>query len=189
MRRTSEINKSGTMLKLSERRAADRGNPRQARAHSEPDGTELLTEEHARIRGLFAQFHKAQDDWKGALFEAIKSELHAHKKLEETIFYPALSDSGSQRAKEDVQQSLNDHELIDEILRELDPLTPIDRYFGIKMTELIEEVMSQVRFEQEEIIKVARTELGEEKLKEVGARMKRFKESEGPGSNSQQQNG
>jgi hemerythrin-like domain-containing protein len=189
MRRTAEINKSGSIKKFdfSTKKSAGKIGTARARAQPELDATALLTDDHGRIKGLFAQFEKAQDDWKIALFEAIKSELRAHTKVEEDIFYPALSELGSRRATEDIQQSRKDHQLVDEILNELERLTPADRYFGIKMMELMEEVMSQIKFEKEEVFKLARTELGEEKLNEVGTRIKRFKESENPTVDSPQQ--
>lgn len=175
MRQTSDMRKSGFI-----RRSAGKTGAPDGRAKAVADATEVLAEDHHRIKGLFAQFEKAGNDWKMALFEAIKSELHAHTKVEETTFYPALSEFGSLRAKEDIQLSLKDHELADEILSELESLTPADRYFDIKMTELMVEARSQIRFEQDEVFKVARTELSEEELDELGVRMKRFRESENP---------
>jgi hypothetical protein len=177
MRQTAEIKKSGSI-----RRSAGKSGSRLGRSRTGTDATELLAADHQKIKGLFAQFEKAGNDWKMALFEAIRSELRTHIKVEETIFYPALDEIGSLRAKEDIQQSLKDHELADEIIGELGSLTPTDRYFDIKMSELMIEARNQIRFERDEVFKVARTELSEERLDELGLRMKSLKESENPPS-------
>src|SRR5258708_38219894 len=143
------------------------------------DATELLIQDHEKVQGLFAQFERAREDAqkKSMLFEKIKDELQMHTKVEEEIFYPAVEELPIERAKDDIERSIQDHEEVDSLLDELQSLSPDDADFDEKMTELMDAVRSHIELEQEEVFKVARAGLGEEQLKELGREMEDFKQS------------
>ena len=78
------------------------------------DALELLTADHNRVRGLFSRFQAAagsNDGEAARLAETIFEELEVHTKVEEQIFYPAVS-------------ACNDelHELVTEAMEELNRL-------------------------------------------------------------------
>jgi hemerythrin superfamily protein len=161
------------------KRHAQSTNSRQARDGRGMDATELLMQDHEKVQGLFAQFERAREDAekKSMLFEQVKDELQMHTKVEEEIFYPAVEDLPIERAKDDIERSIQDHEEVDALLDELQSLSPEDADFDEKMTELMDAVRSHIQLEHEEVFKVARAGLGEERLKEMGREMEEFKQS------------
>jgi len=161
------------------KRTAHKTNSTQARNGQAMDATELLMKDHENVQGLFAQFERASEDAqkKSMLFEKIRDELQMHTKVEEEIFYPAVEELPIDRAKDDIERSIQDHEEVDALLDELQSLSPDDADFDEKMTELMDAVRSHIQLEHEEVFKVARAGLGEEQLQELGREMEEFKES------------
>ena len=161
------------------KRSAHKTDSTQARNGQAMDATELLMKDHENVQGLFAQFERASEDAqkKLMLFEKIRDELQMHTKVEEEIFYPAVEELPIDRAKDDIERSIQDHEEVDALLDELQSLSPDDADFDEKMTELMDAVRSHIQLEHEEVFKVARAGLGEEQLQELGREMEEFKES------------
>ena len=161
------------------KRMSQKSNTGQAHNGAGMDATELLMKDHENVQGLFAQFERAREDAqkKSMLFEKIKDELQMHTKVEEEIFYPAVEELPIERAKDDIERSIQDHEEVDALLDELQSLSPDDADFDEKMTELMDAVRSHIQLEHEEVFKVARAGLGEEQLKELGREMEEFKQS------------
>jgi hemerythrin superfamily protein len=161
------------------KRTAHKTNSTQASNGQAMDATELLMKDHENVQGLFAQFERAREDAqkKSMLFEKIRDELQMHTKVEEEIFYPAVEELPIERAKDDIERSIQDHEEVDDLLDELQSLSPDDADFDEKMAELMDAVRSHIQLEQEKVFKVARAGLGEEQLQELGREMEEFKES------------
>ena len=181
-RKTGSKNKNGAKKRATfsaPKRSAQKTNLTQARNGQAMDATELLMKDHENVQGLFAQFDRANEDaqTKSMLFEKIKDELQMHTKVEEEIFYPAVEELPIERAKDDIERSIQDHKEVDALLDELQSLSPDDADFDEKMTELMDAVRSHIQLEQEEVFKVARAGLGEEQLMELGREMKEFKQS------------
>ena len=171
--------KKRTAASSAPKRMSQKTDARQARNGNAMDATELLIQDHEKVQGLFAQFERAREDAqkKSTLFEKIKDELQMHTKVEEEIFYPAVEELPIERAKDDIERSLQDHEEVDALLDQLQSLAPDDADFDERMTELIDAVRSHIELEQEEVFKVARAGLGEERLNEMGREMEEFKKS------------
>jgi hemerythrin superfamily protein len=170
--------KNGAKKTTAPKRSAQK-NSRQASNGNAMDATELLMQDHENVQGLFAQFERSREDAqkKAMLFEKIKDELQMHTKVEEEIFYPAIEELPIERAKDDIERSIQDHEEVDSLLDELQSLGPDDADFDEKMSELMDAVRSHIQLEHEEVFKVARAGLGEEKLQELGREMEEFKQS------------
>jgi hemerythrin-like domain-containing protein len=143
------------------------------------DATDLLIKDHENVQDLFAQAERAGEDAqkKAMLFAKIRDELQIHTRIEEEIFYPAVADLPVDRAKDDIERSLQDHEEVDDLLDDLEMLSPDDSDFDERMAELMDAVRKHIKLEQEEVFKVARTGLGEEKLQELGREMEQLRES------------
>ena len=161
------------------KRMTQKTNSSQARNGNAMDATELLIQDHEKVHGLFAQFERAREDAqkKSMLFEKIKDELQMHTKVEEEIFYPAVEELPIERAKDDIERSLQDHEEVDALLDQLQSLAPDDADFDERMAELMDAVRTHIQLEQEEVFKVAHAGLGEERLNEMGREMEEFKQS------------
>ncbi len=161
------------------KRIAQKTNSRQARNGQGMDATEFLMKDHENVQGLFAQFERSREDAqkKAMLFEKIKDELQMHTKVEEEIFYPAVEELPIERAKDDIERSIQDHEEVDSLLDELQSVSPDDADFDEKMAELMDAVRGHIELEHEEVFKVTRDGLGEERLNEMGREMEEFKRS------------
>ena len=171
--------KKRTAASSAPKRMSQKTDARHARNGDAMDATELLIKDHEKVQDLFAQFERSREDAqkKVTLFEKIKYELQMHTKVEEEIFYPAVEELPIERAKDDIERSLQDHEEVDALLDELQSLSPDDADFDGKMSELMDAVRSHIQLEQEEVFKVARAGLGEEMLEEMGREMEAFKQS------------
>ena len=171
--------KKRTAASSAPKRMSEKSSARPARNGNAMDATELLIKDHEKVQELFTQFERSRENAqkKVSLFEKIKDELQMHTKVEEEIFYPAVEELPIDRAKDDIERSLQDHEEVDALLDDLESLSPDDADFDKKMTELMDAVRSHIQLEQEEVFKVARAGLGEEKLEEMGREMEEFKQS------------
>src|SRR5882757_4425936 len=125
--------KNGSKSKNGAKKRATSSAPK--RSAQAMDATELLMKDHENVQGLFAQFERASEDAqkKSMLFEKIKDELQMHTKVEEEIFYPAVEELPIDRAKDDIERSIQDHEEVDALLDELQSLSPDDADFDEKM--------------------------------------------------------
>src|SRR6266852_5444763 len=163
------------------RQSAQRRSPTPARLATAAEWTRpsLLMKDHENVQGLFAQFERSREDAqkKAMLFEKVRDELQMHTKVEEEIFYPAVEELPGDRATDDIERSIQDHEEVDALLDELQSLSADDADFDEKMAELMDAVRSHIQLEHEEVFKVARAGLGEEQLKELGREMEEFKQS------------
>jgi Hemerythrin HHE cation binding domain len=93
------------------------------------------------------------------------------------LFYPAVHDLGTRKAKEMVGEALEEHHVVKLVLRELPEVDTEDERFEAKMTVLSELVEHHADEEEEEMFKTAQR-LGDDELKELGLRMQaRFVEA------------
>lgn len=110
----------------------------------------MLTADHKRVSGLFADYEKALTKvLKKKLVSQICMELSVHAQVEEEIFYPA------------VKKALNDHELVPEatvehaslkwLIAQVEDIEPDGEMYDAKMTVLSEYVKHHVKEEQDEM--------------------------------------
>jgi hemerythrin-like domain-containing protein len=112
----------------------------------------ILTQDHENLKELFREFNEAEPfESKEAVFRRIAHELKVHQLLEEEIFYPAVS-----AALEDgglLDESLQEHHVIDVLLDELRDMNPVDesgrKEFAAKFKVLTENV--EHHFDEEEL--------------------------------------
>ena len=142
--------------------------------------TDLLTKQHKEVKALFKKVAKAENSGQRRKFlDQIATALRAHTTIEEELFYPAVRDLGTKTAREMVAEALEEHHVVTLVLRELPQVDPEDEQFEAKMTVLSELVEHHAEEEEEEMFKTAQ-KIGDDELKELGARMRvRFEELAG----------
>ena len=120
-----------------------------------PRATDLLREDHRRVRKLFDDYAKLRPDALSArerAFERIHQELTIHAQIEEEIFYPAFEED---EAHEDIAALLEEareaHEEVADLLEELGELDSDDEAFDDKMRALRESVERHAEEEEREI--------------------------------------
>jgi hemerythrin superfamily protein len=133
--------------------------------------TDLLTKQHKEVKALFKQVLKTENAGERRKFlDKISLALQAHTTIEEEMFYPAVRGLGTEKAKEMVAEALEEHHVVKLVLKELPNVDLDDERFEAKMTVLSELVEHHADEEEEEMFKTAQ-KIGDDGLKELGARM------------------
>jgi hemerythrin superfamily protein len=157
--------------KAAKSRANDRGSNREKNRGN--DALKMLTDDHSKVKKLFADFEKLKDSGsekrKTALVEQICKELEIHTELEEKIFYPAI-----RREIEDddiMDEALVEHAGAKDLVEQLKDARPGDELYAAKVTVLGEQVAHHIKEEEGEMFpkvrkaKVDIKALGEAMLK------------------------
>jgi hemerythrin superfamily protein len=134
------------------------------------DALEVLTADHNRVRGLFTRFQAAEgsDDGEAARLAAtIFDELEIHTKIEEEIFYPAVS-SCNDEIHDLVAEGLEEHHVVDTLMAEAKGLDPSDEAWAAKLKVLIENVEHHADEEEEELFPLVRKALDDRARSEIG---------------------
>jgi hemerythrin-like domain-containing protein len=143
------------------------------------DALELMKQDHARIQQLFDEALANTDRGARArLLNNIRTELMAHEKMEEDIFYPALR-AGGEKAKEIVLEGYVEHHVIDVILAELLEVPEEDEVWQAKLKVLKENLSQHIEEEETEMFTRARQALGKKTLDELGKKMAAMKVTAG----------
>jgi hemerythrin superfamily protein len=137
------------------------------------DAVQMLKADHDKVLGLFKQFSEAGDrafKTKQELAEKIFRELEVHSQLEEEVFYPAVREQASKEGEELVEESLEEHHVVDVLIAELKQMSPEDERYDAKMTVLCENVEHHIEEEEKEMFPDARKRLGGE-IEALGEQM------------------
>jgi hemerythrin superfamily protein len=145
------------------------------------DAVSLIEQDHRNVEDLFKQFetagpqaYKTKDD----LVLQITQELTAHATIEEEVFYPAVTASAAGEGEELVEEAVEEHQEVKQLLAELGQMTAQDDGFDDKVQTLIDNVRHHVE-EESEMLAKARQVLGAERLRQLGERMAERKEQLG----------
>ena len=137
--------------------------------------TDLLKKQHKSVKALFKQVEDTEDGRRRRqLMDEIANELKMHTQIEEEIFYPAVREIGSSKAEEMVDESYEEHHVVDLVLAELPNVDPEDERFAAKMTVLSELVEHHAEEEEEEMFPMAEKKLGKERLQQLGEQMEQM---------------
>jgi hemerythrin superfamily protein len=135
------------------------------------DAISILEDDHKKVKSLFREYEKAGEGdgrKKQQLRESITKELEVHTTIEQDIFYPAVRETQS----DEVAEAIEEHRVVQELLKELASIRPSDERFDAKMSVLMENVEHHADEEEEkEMFPRAKKDLGNDRLRELGARM------------------
>ena len=142
------------------------------------DALKLLTSDHDKVRDLFKEFRAAKEagDSKRmhSLQETIFEELEIHTRIEEDIFYPAVRALDVEELTEMIDESLQEHHVVDVLIREVTGLKT-DDVFAAKMTVLIENVEHHADEEESDMFPEVRSRMDTDQLEELGDRLEAAK--------------
>ncbi|HWO73702.1 MAG TPA: hemerythrin domain-containing protein [Dehalococcoidia bacterium] len=124
-------------------------------SRKEPEPLTMLRSDHEHVKDLFRQFESASGAERARLFEEISRELQVHTKLEEEIFYPAVKSVPTEEAKEIVNESVEEHNIVDFVLESMQRLSPDDETFEAKFSTLRENVEHHIQEEEKQLFKIA----------------------------------
>lgn len=134
--------------------------------------TQLLKQQHQQVKQLFKQLAKTDEaDERRDLMEQIATNLEAHMRIEEEIFYPAVrEESGAKKMEDMIPEAYEEHHVVKLVLAEIPEVDPEDERFEAKMTVLEELIDHHVEEEEKEMFKAAE-KLGADRLNELGEEM------------------
>jgi hemerythrin-like domain-containing protein len=138
------------------------------------DAIAMLKEDHRRVRHLFQEYEAATDPrTKRELAEEVCTELETHAQLEEQIFYPAVHEE-SQEGPELVQEAIEEHQKVKNLIVALQEIGPDNREFDAKFRDLMQNVEHHVEEEETEMFPLAEQELSED-LDQIKEEMQELK--------------
>jgi hemerythrin-like domain-containing protein len=140
------------------------------------DAMAMLQEDHQRVRDLFQEYDAARDPRaQRVIAEEACMEIELHAQMEEEIFYPAVEDAVEVDQQELVEDSLREHQAIQDVMRELRDMGPDDTQFDARFRELQVLVEYHVAKEEAEMFPLAKEALAED-LAEISAEMQELKQ-------------
>ena len=135
---------------------------------------DLLTKDHKHLKTLLARAVTAKgDERREELIETLRSELVAHERMEEEVFYPPLRDN--KKTHDIVLEGYQEHHVADLILDELLELPADSEMWQPTVKVLQENIEHHIEEEEDDMFKKARKILSEQELEELGARMEAVK--------------
>jgi len=131
---------------------------------------DLLERDHERMKALMTRATAANaEERREELLSELRSQLVAHERMEEEVFYPPLRDE--KKTHDIVLEGYEEHHVADLILDELLE-TPADTdIWHAKMKVLKESIEHHIKEEEEEMFAKARKVLSEAELEELGTQM------------------
>ena len=136
------------------------------------DAIVLLRTQHREVEKLF----KAVDKGDLSVVPEICAALEEHARIEEDVFYPAVSDEVPDEMSM-VRESLEEHLIVKRLVSELSRMAADDPTYEAKATVLAENVRHHVREEEDELFPAVRSALGRKRLVELADEMQRDRES------------
>jgi hemerythrin superfamily protein len=161
-----------------ERTAEQKGQQRdQGYQAKSQDAIHLIKTDHDLVEGLFTQFEEAkgQASQQEALARQIFQALEVHAQIEEELFYPVVRSKVYENGEDIIQESLQEHKTVKELIRQLRGLNPQDPTYMNAFQQLMDNVREHVDMEENEMLVDTEEQLGDE-LERLGAEMQRRKQ-------------
>ena len=121
-----------------------------SQAASASSVTDMLREDHKKVKGLFEEFEQADDaKAKHRIVETALMELEVHAKLEEELIYPAIRTEIDD--DELMDEALEEHHVVHGLIGELKKMKPSDDRYDAKFTVLAENVKHHIKEEESDM--------------------------------------
>ena len=136
----------------------------------------LIKKDHQEVASLFRRLQAAEgfSETSEQLFAQLREEIELHTHAEERVFYPALREA--EGTQELVEEAVDDHELIRELLDELAMSHMGDEAWNEKLEVLEEHVEEHVEEEEIDIFNVAHQLFNAEQVIELAQRWQTAKQ-------------
>lgn len=143
---------------------------------------DLLKSDHREVQRLFREIEESlenlQVDQAELAFEELRSELTAHSKAEQEVFYEPLFLMSKEKQGEDlVWEGEEEHHVIGLLLNELSRMEVDGGDWRAKLKVLSEIVNRHIRVEEEEIFAEARKYFSNTDAEKIAGNMEDLKEN------------
>ncbi len=125
-----------------------------------------IKHDHDTLRALLERIEDPDKDGRRAVFEEFQRELWAHGKVEEAVFYAALTKH--KEAKAETMEGLNEHHMINGLAEELNAMPADSGAWNAKLQVLGELLRHHLDEEEEELFPEARDALENGRADELG---------------------
>jgi hemerythrin superfamily protein len=135
-----------------------------------------LKRDHEAVKHLLAQIEEASEGAgkeRERLFDELRAALTAHSRAEERVFYSALK--AQEETKDVALEAVEEHHLVDVLLREIGRLAEDSERWKAKFTVLKENVEHHVEEEEQEIFKKAQKLLTPDAAEALGEKFAKEK--------------
>ena len=133
--------------------------------------TALLETQHREVEQSFKTALGTEDPKiRRKALRDIERQLTMHTDIEEAIFYPAVRGIGTEKATDMILEAVEEHHVVDLVLKELPKVDPKADTFEAKMTVLKELVEHHIEEEEKEMFPLA-SKLGQDEREELGRRL------------------
>jgi DNA-binding FrmR family transcriptional regulator len=136
----------------------------------------LIKKDYQEVANLFRRLKAAESfsETSEQLFAQLREELELHAHAEERVWYPALREA--EGTQELVEEALDDHELVQDLLDELAASRMDDEAWNEKLEVLDEHVEDHIEEEDGDIFDVARQLFSVEQAAELAQRWQMAKQ-------------
>ena len=136
----------------------------------------LIKQDHQEVANLFRRLKAAEgfSETSEQLFAQLREELELHAHAEERVWYPALREA--EGTQELVEEALDAHELVQELLDELAASRMDDEAWNEKLEVLDEHIEDHIEEEEGDIFDVARQLFSVEQAAELAQRWQMAKQ-------------
>lgn len=142
--------------------------------------TDMLRNDHKAVEKLLDRLVEQKGDPLKTLAE-IEREIKVHSHIEEAIFYPAYREAvGDDEAAELVEESLEEHHLVDVIIHDMKGLKADSAEFKGKASVLKEAIMHHATEEEDDMFPKAEKVMEDEQLEDLASRMEKSRNSYQP---------
>ena len=138
----------------------------------------LIKQDHQEVASLFRQLRDAKGSRQTCeqLFTQLKEELELHSHAEEQVFYSALQEADV--TEEMVEEALEDHQLVAELLEELATTPKGNAEWDEKLEILEENVQEHIEAEESDMFDAARQLLSAADAAELTERWQTVKQEQ-----------
>jgi hemerythrin superfamily protein len=152
--------------------------PARKNRKSSPDALTFLRSDHAKVEKLLKKLQNATNrDTQRNIFAQIDSELQAHTRIAEELFYPAFKVATKGRTNQGLYfEAIEEHHVVDLLLPGMRTTTLSKDVFSAKAKVLRDVVEHHIEAEEGAMFPIARKAMGVQKLKDLGRRMQMRKD-------------
>jgi len=129
------------------------------------DALELLEGQHREVDRLFLRVEGARKEEQSEVFDTVAELLRQHAYIEQEVFYPGVRHAQTEPW---VRDALEDHEVVERLLRDIEDTGVLHPSFFTKLTALREYVEEHVEDEEQALFPLVRELLSEGELDRLG---------------------
>jgi hemerythrin superfamily protein len=154
------------------------------------DAIEMLTNDHNKVRELFKKFNggggitglvrravgSVSSRERQQALQRVCTELEVHTRIEEEIFYPAVTALGDQALMEQVREALREHAKVKQEVSRLEGASADEPGVDERMADLERDVEHHASEEENEMFPRLEELMPEKERRELATRMRALKQ-------------